>query len=173
MADVTNSQTSVTGRFPWTPQERARARSFYWGLIVICLIFAGAGLYLIQWQQKPIHDWVPVVATVRRLDVLSQSDGRGHTTPRSEILYSYPVGAVVYTTDRVTPATDPRDQSTVASLAKSLHEGQTVSAYYDPAQPGSAYLVRAHNRVLYAILAGPLLLAIILIANWPRVRRSV
>jgi hypothetical protein len=170
---MTSSQDLVAGATPWTPLERARARRFYWALIVICLIFAGAGWYLIQWQQRPLHDWVPVTATIRRLDVIPQNDGQGRTTQRSVILYSYSARDVVYTTDRVTPATDVRDPGAVAALAKSLHEGQTVTAYYDPVQPGSAYLVRAHHRLLYVLFAAPLVLAIILIANWPRVRRRV
>jgi hypothetical protein len=157
----------------WTPVERARAKAFYWALIAICLVFAGAGWYLIEWQQKPLHDSIPVMATIRRLDVMPQNDGHGRTIQHPVILYSYSVGGVVYTTDRVTPSTDVRDLDAVATLAKSLHEGQSITAHYYPAQPESAYLIRAHNRVLYALCAGPLLLAVILIANWPRVRRSV
>jgi hypothetical protein len=170
MSDVTSSQGSGAVNTPWTPLERARARWFYWALIVICVIFAAAGGYLLRWQQRPLHDWVPVVATIRRIDVIPQSDGHAK---RSVILYSYSAHDVVYTTDRVTPSTDVRDPGAAAALAKSLHEGQTITAYYDPAQPGSAYLVRAQNRVLYVLFAAPLVLAIILIANWPRVRRRV
>ena len=173
MGDVISSRDSGAANTPWTPLERARARWFYWALIVICVIFAGAGGYLIQWQQRPLQDWVPVVAAIRRIDVIPQNDGHGHATQRSVILYSYSARDVVYTTDRVTPSTNVRDPNTVSALAKSLHEGQTVTAYYDPVQPGSAYLVRARNRVLYLLFAAPLLLAVILIANWPRVRRRV
>ena len=158
---------------PWTPLERSRARAFYWGLTVICLIFAGAGWYLLQWQSRPLQDFMPVTATVERLDVMPQNDGHGHTTQRPVIFYSYSVRGVVYTTDRVTPSTDAKDPATVANLARSLHRGDTITAHYDPAQVESAYLVRSHNRLLYALFGVPLLLAVILIANWPRVRRSI
>lgn len=155
-----------------SPEDRSRLRVLYWALVAICLLFAGAGLYLIQWQARPLHNWIPVSATIQRIDSIKQNDDRGHSVQRPVILYSYPVGAVVYTTDRVTPASDVRDPSSVATLAKELHEGQNVTAYYDPLEPESAYLIRARHRLLYVLFVAPLALALILLANWPRVRRN-
>jgi hypothetical protein len=153
-------------------EDRSRLRVPYWALVGICLLFAGAGLYLIQWQARPLHNWIPVNATIQRIDSIKQNNDRGHSAQRPVILYSYPVGAVVYTTDRVTPTSDVRDLSTVSTLARQLHEGQNITAYYDPLQPESAYLIRARHRVLYVLFVAPLVLALILLANWPRVRRN-
>ena len=158
---------------PLTPEDHARLRVLYWTLIVVCLIFSGAGWYLVLWQTRPLQNWIPVAATIRRVDVVEQKDSQGVSTKHPVILYSYPVDSVVYTTDRVTPSSDVRDPATVSALATRLHEGESITAYHDPFQPGSAYLVRSRHRVLYVLAVGPLLLAVILLANWRRVRRGV
>lgn len=155
-----------------TPEDRSRLRVLYWTLIAVCLIFSGAGWYLVLWQSRPLENWIPVTATVRRVDVIEQKDSNGVPTKRAVILYSYTVDSVVYTTDRATPSSDVRDPATVLMLASRLHEGQSTTAYHDPFQPGSAYLVRSRHRILYVLAVGPLLLAVILLANWRRVRRS-
>ena len=155
-----------------TPEDRSRLQALYWLLIVICLIFSGAGWYLVVWQTRPLEHWIPVTATIRKVDVIEQKDSHGASTKRPMILYSYPVDSVVYTTDRVTPSSDVRDPATVAALASRLREGQPITAYHDPFQPGSAYLVRSRHRILYVLAVGPLLLAAVLLANWRRVRRG-
>jgi hypothetical protein len=155
-----------------TPEDRSRLRVLYWTLIIVCLIFSGAGWYLVVWQTRPLENWIPVTATVRRVDVIEQKDSNSGSTKRPVILYSYAVDSVVYTTDRVTPSSDVRDPATVSALAAGLHEGQSITAYHDPFQPGSAYLVRSRHRILYVLAVGPLLLAVILLANWQRVRRN-
>ena len=154
-----------------TPRERARMRVFYWVLVAICVLSGGVGWYLIQWQSRPLENSVPVQATVRKVDVLAQTDSKGRATKRPLLLYSYNVGGVVYTTDRIAPPSDQRDGSAALVLASTLHDGQVITAYYDSMQPSSAYLIREHSRLLYVYCIGPLILAIVLIANWPRVAR--
>jgi hypothetical protein len=144
----------------------------YWVLVVICVLTGAAGWYLIQWQSRPLQNSVPVQATVRKVDVLSQKDSKGNESKRPLLLYSYSVGGVVYTTDRIVPPSDPRDGASARALAGSLHDGQVITAYYDSLEPSSAYLIREHSRLLYVYCFGPLILAAVLLVNWPRVARA-
>jgi hypothetical protein len=155
-----------------TPLERARLRGLFWVLVAICILSGGVGWYLIQWQSRPLENSVQVPATVRRVDVLTQTDSKGHATKHPLLLYSYSVGGVVYTTDRIVPSSDQRDGPAALALASSLRDSQVITAYYDSTQPSSAYLIREHTRLLYVYCVLPLLLAVVLIANWPRVARA-
>jgi hypothetical protein len=158
--------------YQWSPRERARMKVLYWVLVAVCIVTSGVGWYLIQWQRIPVEHSVPVQATVRSVSVLTQDDGKGHVTKHPLVLYSYEVGGVAYTTDRIVPATDRKDGAAAAALIGRLHEGDLITAYYDSMQPSSAYLVREHTWLLYLYSIGPLVLALFLIFNWPRVART-
>ena len=54
-------------------------------------------------------------------------------------------------------------------LGRSVHAGDTVTAYYDPASPGSAFLITERNWLVYLAFIVPVVLAILLAALWPRV----
>ena len=52
---------------------------------------------------------------------------------------------------------------------KPVAPGDTVTAYYDPASPGSAFLITERNWLVYVAFIVPVVLAILLAALWPRV----
>jgi hypothetical protein len=133
------------------------------------VVFAARGWHLLQEQEGPLRDAHPVRAAIIRTDVVTHKDAKGRTVQQPIVMYSYEVDSVHYSTDRVTLREASRPGSWAADVAARFHAGDTVTAYYDPASPGSAYLITERSWVIYAALIVPALLAIFLSLFWPRV----
>jgi hypothetical protein len=155
---------------PLTRAERIRLGILYWGFVGACLVFAAVGWRLVRVQEIPIRNSVPVTAMVDRVDVVTHKDGRGATVQQPVVLYSYQVNGVHFSTDRVTPHDASRSGAWAAGVASRFHAGQTVTAYYDPADPGSAFLIAERSWAVYASFVVPLAIAVVLISLWSRAR---
>ena len=154
-------------RQPWTPTEIARARAAYWVLAVACLVMAGAGGYLVLLEEKPVREARPVAAVIEHMDVVKLTDARAQASNRPIVIYSYSIGDVRYTTDRLTSSGRLHDSAWVATATRQFRPGQAVTAYVGSTDPGSAFLVRDYDWRAYAVFLGPLTVAVSLAVYWP------
>jgi hypothetical protein len=155
-----------------TRGERVWLTIIYWGLIAAFVIFAAVGWRLVQAQDAPLRGAHPVSATIIRTDVVTHTDARGRTVHQPIVMYSYQVDGVHYSTDRVTLREASRTGDWATGIAARFHAGDTVTAYYEPATPGSAFLITERSWEVYAAFVVPLVLAILLSLLWPRVARQ-
>jgi hypothetical protein len=110
-----------------------------------------------------------VTATIIHVDVIAHQDTRGRTLEQPIVMYSYQVDGVHYSTDRVTVLEASRSGHWATDVASRFHAGDTVTAYYDPTAPGSAFLIEERSWTIYASFIAPLVIAIVLACLWPRV----
>jgi hypothetical protein len=152
-----------------TRGERIWLTIVYWGLVAACVLFALVGWRLVHSQEAPLKGVLPVTAKILRSDVVAHKDAQGHTLEQPIVMYSYQVDSVHYSTDRVTLREASRPGHWAKDVAARFHAGDTVTAYYDPASPGSAFLITERNWLVYPAFIVPVVLAILLAALWPRV----
>jgi uncharacterized membrane protein YhdT len=160
---------SGEARHPLTRGERVWLMVLYWGLVAACVLFTAVGWRLVRAQELPLRNARTVPATVIRVDVIAHKDPQGHTLEQPIVMYAYEVDGVRYSTDRVTLREASRAGRWAKDIASRFHAGDTVTAYYDPATPGSAFLITERSWVIYAAFVVPLVLAILLCLLWPRV----
>jgi len=141
----------------------------YWGLVAACVLFTVVGWRLVSAQERPLWNARAVPATVIRADVIAHKDAQGHAVQQPVVMYAYEVDGVRYSTDRVTLRDASRPGRWATDIASRFRAGDTVTAYYDPASPGSAFLITERSWVIYASFVVPLVLAILLCLLWPRV----
>jgi hypothetical protein len=152
----------------WTRSERIRAGIAYWVVVAVCLLVAGSGLYLVRLQGALTRTTQPISATIEHVEIISKKDAQGHATRQPLVLYSYTVGGVRYTTDRLTSLSRSHSDAWTTETAHRYHDGQTVTAFYNPLDPSSAFLEREFEWRAYGFLVVPLALALGLILYWPR-----
>jgi hypothetical protein len=157
-----------TGR-PLTRGERIWLMILYWGLVGACVLFTIVGWRLIRAQEGPLRNARTVRATVIRVDVIAHKDAQGHPVEQPIVMYTYVVDSVHYSTDRVTLREASRPGHWAADVASRFHAGDTVTAYYDPATPGSAFLITERSWLVYVAFIVPLVFAVLLCLLWPRV----
>jgi hypothetical protein len=127
------------------------------------------GWRLVSAQELPLRNARSVPATIIRVDVIAHKDAHGHIVEQPIVMYAYEVDGVRYSTDRVTPREASRPGRWAKDIASRFHAGDTVTAHYDPAAPGSAFLITERSWMIYAAFVVPLTLAILLCLLWPRV----
>jgi hypothetical protein len=108
-----------------------------------------------------------VTAKIEHAQVVSTRDARGHEVKRPLIIYSYAVGGVRYTTDRITSLRRNHSDAWAADMVRRYHVGENVTAYSSPTDPGSAFLIAETDWRLYGFIIAPLVLAIALAVYWP------
>jgi hypothetical protein len=136
-------------------------------LTLALLAFSAAGWFLVYVQGKPARLAQPVSARIESVQVLSVKDARGYAVKRPVVIYSYSVGTVRYTSDRITPLAGSHSDSWAEHMAQRYRAGQTVTAYIAPFDPGSAFLIQDRDWRTYSFAIVPLVLAFALAAYWP------
>jgi uncharacterized membrane protein YhdT len=157
------------GGRPLTHGERIWLMALYWGLVAACVLFAVVGWRLVRAQELPLRNALAVPATVIRADVVAHKDAKGRTVEQPIVMYAYEVDGVRYSTDRVTLREASRPGRWARNIASRFHPGDTVTAYYDPDTPGSAFLITERSWVVYTAFVVPVVFAILLCLLWPRV----
>ncbi len=154
---------------PLTRGERTWLMILYWGLVAACVLFTVVGWRLVRAQELPLRNARTVPATVIRVDVIAHKDAQGRTLQQPIVMYAYEVDGVRYSTDRITLREASRPGRWATDIASRFHAGDTVTAYYDPATPGSAFLITERSWVIYGAFVVPLVVAVLLCLLWPRV----
>jgi hypothetical protein len=126
-------------------------------LAVLCAVFAAVGVGTVTTELVRLVTWRPVTATVLSTDVRLER-GAKHPTFRPVVVYRYDVDGRDYQADRVTPVAYAGSRGWAEAAVRPYEPGQTVTAYVNPANPGSAYLLHGFDFRLFPILAVPLCL---------------
>jgi Protein of unknown function (DUF3592) len=126
--------------------------------ITLCLLFIAVGGRLLWTQHFDLTAFLPVIATVQSVDVVSVRSAEGEALARPAIRYGYSVRGVPYVSDRVTPLSEARSGAWARTVAGRYRLGQRVTAYYNPRRPADAYLEREESVMPIAFVVFPLLM---------------
>jgi hypothetical protein len=144
-------------------------RSAIYIVVLIAVIIGGTalGVYGVWEQHRKNTRFVPVIATVEGRWVESFSgkdDGKPYTAYRPAVSYSYEVGGRRYRSSFIIPSLplaaveqSTPDEAVARERVSRWQIGQTTTAYYDPANPADAYLVRSYAFLPYLSLVIALL----------------
>lgn len=122
---------------------------------------------LVHAQAQASANVQPVSAHIEHVETVSAKDNHGHAIRRPLVIYSYTVGGVRYTTDRITSLVRPHGSAWADEMVHRFHTGQTLTAYVAPFDPGSAFLIQDRDWRAYAFAIVPLLIALGLATYWP------
>lgn len=120
-----------------------------------CLfMMIGAGM---AWSQAAkLGGWLPVTATVAGGEVTVNRDSDGDTyTP--VVHFTYRVGGVEHTAHTPQPLEISGDHGSAQRVVARFTPGQQVTAWYNPAAPGEAYLIREADLFPYLFILFPML----------------
>jgi hypothetical protein len=144
------------------------------GYLVICVV---AGIALIAYslfqrsRLRASESWVPITATIAKAELLT-SASTDSTEYRISVAYEYVANGVRYTGKRIGfgPRTYVRKKRAQAELER-YPVSCTVTAYFDPENPGEAVLVReAPSNILYLVMGICLLVLAAGIIAWTSIR---
>ena len=133
-------------------QRRGRAGMFLIG--VFLSIFAGVGATMVYHENRRLTAYRPVEATVIGTGVDEHRDSDG-STYEPVVVYRYYVNDRAYTASRVTPLRMRRNGRWAHRIVANYRKGATYTAYYDPADPSEAFLVRTRSILPWAFIVIP------------------
>jgi hypothetical protein len=137
--------------------------------------FMTIGVWLLVLQQYRLAVYQPTPATVVSSHV-STHHGRHGTSYWPAITYAYSVGGQSYRSDRVFPAGGMPDfnESAWQTVAR-YPAGAAITAWYDPAEPGSAFLIHFGSYFPFLFILFPSVFVIVsldLLASMLRISRT-
>lgn len=134
---------------PWSPhaiirQSRRAAVGIALIFVAFGAVFGGFGVVNLTREYRRLATWLPVEATVlqKRVDVRYDSDGN---TYRPEVTYRYAVDDRVYTSTHTLPLNESRSGRWAYRVIDRFTIGARYTAWYDPANPADAFIVRSHS----------------------------
>lgn len=150
-----NAPTIVVPTLP--PHRTPRARRTLFVLAVFLGIFEAVGLWTIARESWKLATYQPVTATVLGTDVeVDRTSGPSRsTTYRPRVRYRYRVGNATYTSDVVTPLDESRGGHWAYDISARYATAEVVTAYYDPGDPESAFLLRSRSWVPWTFVVLP------------------
>jgi hypothetical protein len=129
------------------------------GAASLCVVIGGA----IAWTQyQRTATYRPTTATIQFTGIRESHHPTraraGSSAPITRtytpvIAFLYTVAAVTYTSDRVMPIARAKSERWARAFIAAYRPGEAVTAYYDPANPASAVLVRDRGVVPYLFVA--------------------
>lgn len=123
------------------------------------LAFAGIGAYGVWSQHHKITTYRPVEAMVVSTRV---AEHRGKSTTYSpEVHYRYKVGDVTYISRNVLPFHESASYAWAQEIRHHYHSRQSTEAYYDPANPGDAFLLRRYSFTPYVFVLFPIIFLVV------------
>jgi len=132
---------------------------------VFCSLFLGIGVTMAAKEQRRLSVFQPVTATVlgTRVDTHSDSDG---STYEPVVVYRYRVGDREYTASRVTPLKESRSGGWARRVTARYNVGGNYTAFYDPANPADAFLVRSRSFLPWAFIGIPGIGILLIVASY-------
>ena len=112
-------------------------------------------------ENRRLTMYRPVEATVLGTRVEEHSDSDG-STYEPVVEYRYYVNDRPYTATRVTPLEMSRSGRWAHRVIGKYHTGSTYTAYYDPADPSEAFLMRTRSVIPWAFIMIPTIGLVIL-----------
>ena len=124
-----------------TPANRGIAILF----LTVAVGFVGLGGWLAQTQHQRITTYRPTAATVLASGIERQRSSRG-TTYSATVRYRYQIGNQTYESGEIRPLSlGSASYSWANEIIARFPVGQHVTAYYNPAAPGQAFLDRRYS----------------------------
>jgi hypothetical protein len=145
-----------------SPRQTRAALAF---LALFGLVFGGIGGTIMLREHQRLTTWLPVDATVlnKRVDRHSDSDG---TTYSPVVVYQYSVNDRQYTSSSVLPTKESRSGGWARKIVEEYEPNQTYTAWYNPADPGQAFLRRSRSIVAEIFTAvGAVILGIAVVVH--------
>jgi hypothetical protein len=144
----TNARVASGPRSPhaMVPGSRRLAIGIALVFVVFGLAFGSFGGVALTREFRRLLTWQPVQATVlgTRVDTHTDSDG---STYSPVVTYRYFVDDRPYTSSRTLPINESRSGRWAHRIIERFAIGGTYTAWYDPAHPTEAFIVRAHSLV--------------------------
>lgn len=143
---------AVTGRVSGHPVATN------WGCVGVFLaVFVAVGLGMFGAEVYRVATWQPVSARVLSTDIkYVQGNKGGSYAP--VVRYVFSVNGAQYESRQVLPLTVSASYGWATRLRDRFHPGQIVTAYVNPNQPASAFLVREVSLIPLWFVAIPLLM---------------
>jgi hypothetical protein len=142
----TNRPLPAGMRSPHAIVRGSRTASVALALIFVAFgaVFGSIGAVRLVAEYHRLATWQPVQATVvnKRVDIRYDSDGN---TYRPEITYRYAVNDEVYTSSHTLPVNESRSGRWAYRIVERFSIGERYTAWYDPAKPADAFIVRSHS----------------------------
>jgi len=135
-------------------QQRCTALVMLVFTFVVSSLLFGGGVWLAWNQHQRLTTYRPVAATVLSTDVVVNHDNQGQVTQRPSIRYTYRVNGLSYSSDAVTPFNEARSADWAHQMTAPYHRGETITVYYDPINPGHAYIVKTWSILPWVLIAG-------------------
>jgi Protein of unknown function (DUF3592) len=127
-----------------------------WGCVGVFLaIFVAAGIGFFAAEVLRVATWQPVSARVLSTDIKAVRGDKG-TSYTPVVRYLYTVNGAEYESNKVLPLTISASYGWAVRLRDRFHPGQAVTAYVNPSQPASAFLVRDVSLLPLVFVAIPL-----------------
>jgi len=130
--------------------RRGRIGLFIMG--AFCCVFLVIGATMLAKEQRRLSVFQPVEATVLSTRVEEHSDSDG-STYEPVVVYRYRVNDREYTASRVTPLKESRSGRWANRVIARYQVGRNYTAFYDPDDPGEAFLVRSRSVIPWAFIA--------------------
>jgi len=142
----TNAPLPVGLRSPHAIVRGSRTASVALALIFVAFgaLFGSIGAVRLVAEYRRLVTWQPVEATVlrTRVDVRYDSDGN---TYRPEVMYRYSVNDQTYTSTHTLPVNESRSGRWAYRVIERFAVGGRYTAWYNPAKPSDAFIVRSHS----------------------------
>jgi len=125
-------------------RDARRGRVAFYAMGGVCLLFLAIGTRSLVKEQRRLTVFQPVTATVlsTRVDEHGDSDGSSY---EPVVVYRYVVGDRQFTASQVTPLRESRGSSWAFGIVRRYQVGASYTAFYDPSQPGDAFLIRKRS----------------------------
>ena len=142
----TNAHALTGNRSPYAivPGARRAAVGIAFAFVCFGLLFGYFGAVRLTREYRRLATWRPVQATVlgKRVDARIDSDGN---TYRPEVTYRYSVNDHTYTSTHTLPLNESRSGRWAYRVIDGFSVGGTYTAWYDPANPSDAFIVRSRS----------------------------
>lgn len=143
--------------------------------VVLGILFAAAGGYMIYDQRQAVENADRVEATIVGTDVreASGSDGQdGGTKYYPVVEYRYTYDGQEYTNDNVFPGSRsrPTGEARAEEIASEYDRGDTVTVHVDPENPSESFLIQETDYLIPALFGGFGLFTI-LAGGWSLVKK--
>lgn len=154
----TGGGTSPLAAAPVTGNVSGHAAATNWGCVGAFLaIFVAAGLGFFASEVYRVATWQPVSARVLSTDIKAVRGDKG-TSYAPVVRYRYSVNGAQYESRQVLPLSISASYGWATRLRDRFRPGQVVTAYVNPSNPASAFLVRDVSLVPLWFVAIPLLM---------------
>jgi len=129
-----------------------------------CCLFLGIGATMLAKEQRRLSVFQPVTATVVSTSVEEHSDSDG-STYEPVVMYRYRVRDRDYVASRVTPLKESRSGRWAYRVTERYQVGREYTAFYDPADPAEAFLLRKRSVLPWGFIGIPLVGLMIIVAG--------